>query len=440
MSVRVDIRRDEALPEVSSLGRGLARRDALSLASWCALVLGVALWGRAVNESYATNVLAPPLFGRFDLRVGPATLLCVAVAGTIIWFGPRAARRLPWRSLLVATTLAASLWAVSLALVDGAGALTAPLSGPHDYLVNVDRIESVSDFLAFYVEDLGALSLHAQGHPPGMTLIFWALAHLGLGGAVPATVLVLATGVSAAAATMITVRATSDEPPARRLAPFFSLSPAAIWIATSADAFFMGVSAWGIALLALGARRRSDPLNLAAGGLLGLSLFLSYGVMSLGAVALAVVLVQRRVRPLVVAAAGVAAVVAVFAATGFWWPDGLSATVGRYEAGVASQRPFGYFVVANLGAFALALGPAVAVGLGRLRGSPASPLVLAALVAVAAANVSGLSKGEVERIWLILLPWVLAACASFELRRARGMLVLQSIAALAIQTGVRTPW
>ena len=55
------------------------------------------------------------------------------------------------------------------------------------------------------------------------------------------------------------------------------------------------------------------------------------------------------------------------------------------------------------------LGPAVIAGLtvrptGRWR-----LLVVPALAAVAVADLSGLSKGEVERIWLPFMPWITLA-------------------------------
>jgi hypothetical protein len=136
----------------------------------------------------------------------------------------------------------------------------------------------------------------------------------------------------------------------------------------------------------------------------------------------------------------VLAVLGAFAVAGFWWFEGLAASLERYELGVAGERPYEFFLIANLAAFSLAAGPATAVALGRLRGLPTWAIAGAALVAVAAADLSGFSKGEVERIWLIFLPWVLIACSAFEFHRARGMLGLQAVVALAVQTGVRTPW
>jgi methylthioxylose transferase len=416
------------------------RRDALALVMWLGLVLGVALTGRVVNEHFATNILAPPLFGRFDLRIGPSTLLALGVGGVIVWFGPRFAASVPWRLLLVLTIGAATAWALSLALVDGLHALAAPLAGPHDYLVNLEAIESPTRWLASFTDQLPSLSLHAQGHPPGMILILLGLAWIGFEGTAWAALLMVSVGISACAATLIAVRTVAGESSARNLAPFLALTPAAVWIVTSADAFFMGVSAWGIAVLAVGARRRSDAIVGAGGAILGLSLFLSYGAVGLAPVAVVVVLGAGYRRGLLVGLGGVVVVAALFGAAGFWWHEGLSGTVGRYEAGVASQRPFAFFAVANLAAFALVLGPAVAAGLGRLGRAPIAAITCAALLSVLAADLSGLSKGEVERIWLIFVPWVLAICATFDLSRARGMLALQGIAALAIQSGVRTPW
>ena len=77
------------------------------------------------------------------------------------------------------------------------------------------------------------------------------------------------------------VRAVADEATARLAAPFVAVAPTAIWIAVSADGYFAGVAAWGIALLALAARRTARlPLLAAAGAglLLGWAIFLNYGL------------------------------------------------------------------------------------------------------------------------------------------------------------------
>ena len=70
-----------------------------------------------------------------------------------------------------------------------------------------------------------------------------------------AAALCIAGGALAVPAVLVTVRAVADEAAARTVAPFAVLFPGAVWVATSADAYFAGVTAWGVALLALAAAR-----------------------------------------------------------------------------------------------------------------------------------------------------------------------------------------
>ena len=89
----------------------------------------------------------------------------------------------------------------------------------------------------------------------------------------------------------IAVRAFADEQTARRAAPFVAVAPTAIWVAVSADAYFAGVAAWGIALLAVAVHRavRFPALIAAAAGLLlGWGVFVNYGLALMGIPALAV--------------------------------------------------------------------------------------------------------------------------------------------------------
>ena len=64
-----------------------------------------------------------------------------------------------------------------------------------------------------------------------------------------------------------------------------------------------------------------------------------------------------------------------------------------------------------------------------------------ALLAVVTADVSGLSKGEVERIWLPFAIWLLVATAVFGGRRAaRLWLAGQLVTALVLQVVLVTNW
>src|SRR5206468_8039829 len=111
---------------------------------------------------------------------------------------------------------------------------------------------------------------HVSGHPPGALLTFVWLDRIGLGGGAWAGLLCLLVGSSAAAAIVVAVRALAEERIARLAAPFVAVAPTAIWIAVSADGYFAGVAAWGIALLALSARAAvRGPVVAAAGAGLG---------------------------------------------------------------------------------------------------------------------------------------------------------------------------
>ena len=58
------------------------------------------------------------------------------------------------------------------------------------------------------------------------------------------------------------------------------------------------------------------------------------------------------------------------------------------------------------------VGPAALAGLARARGPAFGALVLGAVGAVLLADVCGMSKAEVERIWMPFVPWVVLASAT----------------------------
>lgn len=95
------------------------------------------------------------------------------------------------------------------------------------------------------------------------------------------------------------VRIVAGEDTARRCFPFLVLAPMALWVATSMDALFMGVAAWGTSLLAMatGSRtRRGYVLAFGSGLLLGCGLYLTYGLGPFGLLPLAVIAARRRWR------------------------------------------------------------------------------------------------------------------------------------------------
>jgi hypothetical protein len=292
-----------------------------------------------------------------------------------------------------------------------------------------------------------------SGHPPGALLAFVFLDRIGLGGAGWAAALCIAGGALAVPAVLVTVRLVADEAAARTVAPFAVLLPGAVWIATSPDALFAGVTAWGVALLALAAARApsrtGDAQALAGGLVLGGSLYLSFGLTAAGLLALTVVLVQwsrlgraGAVRVLAVAGVGVVLVATLFTVGGYWWFEGFEVVAQRVRDGAAyadRDEQSTWFLAGNLAAGALAAGPAVVAGLAGVRGRLAL-LPLAALAGMVISDLSGFVLGETERIWLPFVLWLLPATASLPARSHRFWLTLSALLAIAVEVSVRTPW
>jgi len=435
---------------------GPATRTGLALLAWAGLILvSHVLGARLVARDPRTVIFAAPLVARFDPHLPPTALIPVAIAAVVVLFAPRLVADLGWRRLLVVAFLGAAAWAVAVALADGAAELTRPLHFPNDYLADVRLIGSPGVFLSHFVSTIGRLHQHVRAHPPGMVLLLWAMNRAGLGGPGWEAALEILGGAAMVPAVLVAVREMAGERTARAAAPFVAFAPAAVWVATTGDAFFAGVEAWAVALLVLSLHRtgrRSAGLALAGGVTFGVALLLTYGVAVLAVIPALVAVARRRLVPILLAAVGVGAVVLASGIAGFWWFEGLRASLVQYRTGVARFRPQSYFWYGDLGAFAVVLGPATAVGLARLRDRGVWLLVGGGLLAMALSDASGLSKAEVERIWLPIAPWILAVGSSVVARpqadlasadatvALRTWLTLTLGAGLAIQLLLRTTW
>uniref|UniRef100_UPI003F58E3B6 hypothetical protein n=1 Tax=Streptomyces griseoaurantiacus TaxID=68213 RepID=UPI003F58E3B6 len=462
-------------PHERRSGRPSARRSARSrdlyvLAAAVLLVTAAGLIGLAIERRDGTlHVGWPPLYATWEPHVGPGTPAALLVAVLVVVYGPPLAARLPWRALLGAVWGTALAWTFSLALVDGwQRGLARRLTTRYEYLNAVDRFSDIPatlrDFTHHILIDSPAhWPPHVAGHPPASTLTFVLLDRIGLGGGAWAGVWCVLVGTSAALAVLVTVRALASEEMARRAAPFTVVAPAAVWVGASADGYFAGVAAWAVACLALAVTgRRPWAFGLGAGLLFGLTVYLSYGLTLFAVLAGAVLLLGTR-RPTVLPwlLAGCAVVPVVFTCLGFDWWEAYRLLVRRYYQGAGGIRPYGYWVWANLACTVLVAGPATVVGLRRTGGvlvgavrrtgvrarpRPArwssevrlSVLAWAALGALLAADLSGMSKAETERIWLPFVMWLLAAGAL--VREVRVWLAAQAVLALLLNHLLLTGW
>ncbi|MFC8219612.1 hypothetical protein ACFUTY_15765 [Streptomyces sp. NPDC057362] len=449
------------MTHLPSARRRSVRRDLGAAAAAALLVTAAVLVGRYVYTYDDLIVGWPPLLGRWGPHLGPGTPAAVLVAVAVVACGPAVAARLPWRALLPAAWGASLAWIWSLALIDGwrtgvAGRLTTR----HEYLTVIGRWHDIPATLRDFTGHILIHSpdnwpAHVAGHPPAATLTFVLLDRIGLGGGGWAGVWCITVGASGCVAVLMTVRVLAGERLARRAAPFLVLAPAAVWLGTSADAYFAAVAAWAVALLALAVTRRSAGWAAGSGLLFGLTCYLSYGLTLFAVVAAAVLLLGRRgvrERPVLFLPllAGAAVVPVAFTAMGFDWWEAYRLLVTRYYEGAAGVRPYGYWVWANLACTVLITGAATAAGLRRTgavlvrRGDSGAQelrlafLVAAGLLALLVADLSGMSKAETERIWLPFALWLLPSCAF--LSHPRAWLAAQAVLALLLNHLVATGW
>ncbi|MEV4490629.1 hypothetical protein AB0K04_10995 [Micromonospora coxensis] len=454
------------------------RGDLVVLGVEAALLLAAVAVGAVLNHrGVGLHADAAPLYATWQPHVGWGTPVAVLVALAVLGPGTRWARTARWGPLLAAGWLAATAWTLALALVDGWSAgITRRLTEQAEYLHEVPRVTDVPRMLAGFADRIldfqpDSWSTHTAGHPPGALLVFVGLDRVGLGGGTAAALACVLVGATVTVSVPAALRASGAADAARTVLPFLVLLPGAVWVGASADGLFTGVVAAGLALLVV----RGPAVALAGGLLLGCALYLSYGFVLVGPLALAALALRPagRARALLAAAVGVGTVAVAFTLAGFAWWEGYDRVVQRYYQGWAADRPYTYWIWANLAALLLSagpvLGPAVRRALlaaragrwgatafrtgrwgatadgarvGRWRWSlpadraralgPTVVLPAAAVLAVVAADLSGMSKAEVERIWLPFVVWALVATAHLPARHRRWWLAGQAATALAV--------
>jgi hypothetical protein len=442
--------------------RGGVVPDLVAVAGAAMLVSVAALLGwRLIGAGVDIDLGFPPLLARWLPHVGPGTPAAVAVAALVATNGPGLAGRLRWHTLLLAAYPTAVLWTLALATVDGwQRGVAGRLATRDEYLHDVPLVGDVplllrtfSDHILTTAVDPGqswSWTTHVGAHPPLAFLLFVWLDRVGLGGGGPAGVSVILVGASACVAVAVTLRALGAERIARRSLPFGVLLPGAVWVGVSADGLFAGVLAWSVALVAVGCAGRglrSGAAAAAGGALYGCCLYLSYGLALGVLLPLAVLAGTRAGRAAVLAASGLAVVVLAFTASGFWWFTGYADVKVIYAASIAASRPYLYFGLADIAAVLFAAGPALVAGIRRAVADPgalprpAALLAGAAVAAILLADLSGMSKGEVERIWLPFVVWLVPLAALLGRPAApRAWLLGQAVLALAVNHLLLTVW
>ncbi|MGJ9414473.1 hypothetical protein ACHAAC_17365 [Aeromicrobium sp. CF4.19] len=430
--------------------RRLGTASVVSAATGVLLVVTAAVAAYVIGSD--VRVHWPPLHAvwgpRFDARIVPAALLGVVLAISL----PTLVQRLPWPGAVAATAGASWAWTLALALSDGPYGLGRVMERSSEYPTTARTVTDIPAMLAEFIDRIptGAQDnwpIHVAGHPPGALLPFVWLDRLGVTSGFWIAMAVVTIGASAVAAVMLTIDELGDRDVARRAGPWLAMAPLVVWAGVSADWMFAAIGAWGLYLLARAGVRGSVPAALGAGALLGYCVFLSYGLVLLGVLALAVLWLARTWRPLPWAAGAALVVAGAFAVLGFAWWDAYPVLRERYQDGIASERPYGYWVWGSVAAWTFTAGvatwaafPALWQRLRQTRHDAVAVLVTAGLITIALATLSGMSKAEVERIWLPFTVWVVAVGALLPSRWVRPLLLLQVTIAVVVQVLLITRW
>lgn len=421
--------------------------------------------GEALNEQGRRILLAaPPLSGRyrdgFDL-LGVRSVLTILLMVSIVVMWPRFVARLGLSKLALASTVCCAAWCCFLAVIPTSGSLTAPLLTRYEYLPFARTVGSFRDLIDHYASGVPKFPTHVAGHPPGLVLVFGFLDFV-LRSDLLIAVAVIVLGASCVGACVAITRRVAGDSTVRSVATVAPFAPFVLWVATSADALIAAAVVWSV-YFAVGfafpdprARRARIPDGVRASLLAGAALCCSYGAAVLLTptwclLSLGLYRCQRdeRKKGAIVVGMGLLALPVGLAVLGFDWLGAFEATKIRYSGGVAATRPAGYFITANLAAFAIATGVALAFGLvgywptiARASSGQAMQVIFwSGLAAVALADLSGFSKGEVERIWLpvtILVASMGAACVPRVAHRwvlASGLML-----AFWVQVAIITPW
>lgn len=430
----------------------VTKRERTIVAAAAAAATAVIATGVAIHAvSGRLGVPTPP----FVMDWGPqvevwGAVAAVAALAVLVWWAPRlTALRSPW-------AFALSAFAVSLVVALAVNAArSGALSWYEVFELGPDGSwEAGNEILAglpafsygtyFFLDRFAELvpsqPVHQAGHPPGLPVLI----HLaGIDTARELAALCIVALASLAPATYALGRALAlGEQVARRAALLACASPVLIlYGVTSPDAVFALVATVAAALLC-----SARPAARAAGAaVLAFGSVLSWALLAIGVWAFLVAWARRGPRPAIVLAAGCGAAVlalqgALAAAWGYDPLGTLQATGEVYRAGIASIRPYEFWVLGSPVAFLVTAGPPL-VAAWLVAGARRSAPALALLAVIVVAAVLGFSKAEVERIWLQFAPMLcVAAALMIDERRLRGALALLGAQALATSVLFGTVW
>ncbi len=379
------------------------------------------------------GVPSPPFVGGFGVKAHPLLALSVMLFAGAVAVAPRLLE-LPARWFLAATLALTVVLRLALAAGrEGIGAWTEVFTlersfeAVNEYLPALGALEyGPGFFLDRFAQLVPSLPVHAAGHPPGLLL---TMDLLGITTPARLAALCIALGALAVPLAYAVGRVVVGEERARVATLLMAFSPVVLLFGvTSADALFVTLgllAAWPLA---------HDRRVLGAVALAPVSFF-AWSLLAVGA--WAALLAWRRqglVSAVKLSAVCGAALVGFYAllwlASGFDPIGTFESTERVYRLGVASIRPYEYWLFGSPTAFLFILGLPLTYLALRGGRSDAGVAILGVLVVAA---VAGFTKAETERIWLLFAPFLCLAAATVLPRRWL-VPVLGALAAQAVLT------
>jgi len=316
-----------------------------------------------------------------------------------------------------------------------------------EYPHGVGQVGDIPSFLGQFPERLASLPSHAAGHPAGAMVLYALLARVwpGLDGA---TLLTVAIGCLGALPVAALARDELGQDGVRWSLALWVLSPMVVlYTATSADAVFAVALAGAAVAAHRGLVRRSWAWTVSGGVLLWVGSMLTYTAVLLLVFLLVSAAGRLRSEPGWVLGWAAATAVTVLGLAGLLWlaagydpVAAVRAVHSAYQAAPGSaRRPYLSWLVGDPIAFGGMLGvPLFAALVVRavavVRQRAWTGFDAAVLACLLAASSWGFSRGEVERIFLFLVPLALVPVVrQLQVWQARlpavaALLVAQTIA------------
>lgn len=384
----------------------------------------------------------PPFIGAWSPRVHPLALVAAACFAAAVALVPALMQAR-------AAVFAAAAFALTLVLRvalnvsrSGTNRLDSALyvgeagEGKNEYLPSLAAFDYGPRFvLDRFAELVPALPVHSAGHPPGLLL---TMHYLGLDTSGKLAAFCILVGALSAPLTYALARQLFEQERTARIAGVMAVfAPALLhYGATSADAVYLTLGLLAAVPLVAG------RVWLGAALLAVISLF-AWSLPAVAAWAAILALVKDGLRPalrlaVITGAVGLAFHALFALATGFDPIGTLQSTEDVYRVGIASRRPYAFWLFGSPTAFLLILGaPVFWLALRALAERRPEAIAIAAVIAISA--VLGFTKAETERIWLFLGPLVLVAAAPV-VRRPQLLAAALAVQALVYELLFDTLW